>query len=127
MKMITNTMLIALLLGVFSCANASVVQVWKCTLHEGKGDADVEKVSSAWLAAAKSMKGGADLEVYHSYPLAATAGEGGFEFVLIAPDAATWGPFWNDYPGSAASKADADWNAVASCSGSSLWNSTEIK
>lgn len=127
MKTMTKMILTALLLGAFSCANASVVQVWKCTLHEGKTDADIEKASSAWLAAAKSMKGGADLEVYHSYPLAANAGEGGFEFVLIAPDAATWGAFWNEYSGSAASKTDADWNQAADCSGSSLWNSTAIK
>jgi hypothetical protein len=33
----------------------------------------------------------------------------------------------NGYEGSAAAKADADWNNVAECSGSSLWNSTEIK
>jgi hypothetical protein len=127
MRTISKVILAALLLGVFSCANAAVVQVWKCKVNQGKSDADVEKASSAWLAAAKSMKGGESLEVYHSYPMAANAGERGFEFVLVAPDAATWGAFWNDYDGSAASKADADWNDVASCSGSDLWNSKAIE
>ena len=127
MRTISKVILAALLLGVFSCANAAVIQVWKCKVNQGKSDADVEKASSAWLAAAKSMKGGENLEVYHSYPMAANAGERGFEFVLVAPDAATWGAFWNDYDGSAASKADAGWNDVASCSGADLWNSKAIE
>lgn len=127
MKNALITIVAVILVGAFSCANASVVQVWKCTAHQGKSDTDVEKASSAWLAAAKTMKGGENLEVYHSYPMAADAGAGGFEFVLVAPDPATWGMFWNEYDGSAASKADAAWNGVASCSGSSLWNSKAIE
>lgn len=127
MRTMTKMIVAALLLGVFSCANAAVVQVWKCTAHQGKSDADLEKASSAWLAAAKSMKGGENLEVYHSYPMAADAGQRGFEFVMLAPDAATWGTFWNDYDSSAAAKADAAWNDVASCSGSELWNSKAIQ
>ena len=127
MKTAMNRVLVALLLGVFGTADASVVQVWKCAAHEGKTDADIEKASSAWLAAAKTMKGGENLEVYHSYPMAANAGAGGFEFIMIAPDPATWGVFWNEYEGSAASKADAAWNSVASCSESSLWNSKLIE
>ena len=127
MKTMTKAILGALLLGAFTCANADVIQVWKCTLNDGKTDADIEQASSAWLAAAKSMQGGADLKVYHNYALAANAGAGGFMFVLIAPDTATWGAFMNGYEGSAAAKADADWNNVAACSGSSLWNSTEIE
>jgi hypothetical protein len=127
MKNMTKTIIGALLLGAFNYANADVVQVWECTLHDGKTGAELEKVSSAWLAAAKGMKGGSELKVYHEMPLAANAGEGGFNFVLTAPDAAIWGTFWNGYGGSAASKADEDWDKVADCSGSSLWNSAEVK
>lgn len=127
MRTITKLMLAAILTGAFSCTYADVVQVWKCTAHKGKSDAELEKASSAWLAAAKTMKGGENLQVYHSYPMAANAGEGGFEFVLVAPDPAAWGTFWNDYNDSAAAKADAAWNDVASCSGSALWNSKVIE
>lgn len=126
MKNTTRMFLGALLLGAFSCASADVVQVWQCTLHDGKTGADIDKASSAWLAAAKGMQGGSDLKVYHEFPLAANAGQGGFNFVLAAPDAATWGTFWNNYDDSAASKADADWDDVADCSGSSLWNSNAV-
>ena len=127
MRTMTRLIVATLLMGVFTCLSADLVQVWSCTAHEGKSDADLEKASSAWLAAAKGMKGGENLEVYHSYPMAANAGERGFEFVLIAPDPATWGAFWNDYDGSAAAKTDAAWNDVASCSGSALWNSKAIQ
>lgn len=127
MNNMIRMILTVMLLGTFTCASADVVQIWECTLHDGKSGADLEKASSAWLAAARSMQGGSELKVYHEFPLAANAGQGGFNFVLVAPDAATWGAFWNNYGGSAASKADADWDDVADCSGSSLWNSNTVK
>jgi hypothetical protein len=127
MKTITKTILGVLLMGSFTCANADVLQVWECTLHDGKTAADVLKVSSAWLAAAKGMKGGADLKVYHDFPMVANAGEGTFEFILAAPNVETWGAFMGGYPGSAAARADAEWNATASCSGNTLWESVEVK
>ena len=105
----------------------SVVQIWNCKAHEGKTTEDINAVSAAWLKAAKGMEGGEDLEVYIEYPLAAAAGFGEFSFVLIAPDIKTWGLFNNDYDGSAADEADTAWNEVASCSGSSLWQSIEMK
>jgi hypothetical protein len=127
MKTIIKAIMAAILLAAFATANAAVVQVWTCTAHDGKTNADIEQASAAWLAAAKTMKGGENLEVYHSYPIAANAGGGDFEFVLIAPDPGTWGVFMNGYNGSAASDADVAWNSVASCSGSSMWNSVAIQ
>ena len=127
MKTFTKTLLGVLLLGSVASANAAVVQVWTCTLNEGKTGADIMQASSAWLAAAKGQKGGADIKVYHEFPLAATAGSGGFNFVMILPDAETWGVFTGGYEGSAAAKADDEWNKVASCSGSSLWESVAVK
>ena len=127
MKTMTKTILAILILGSFAVANAGVVQVWECTLHDGKTEADVMKVSSAWLAAAKSMKGGEGLKVYHDFPLAANAGNGRFNFIMIAPDVENWGVFMGGYQGSTASKADEDWGDVAACSGSTLWTSDEVK
>jgi len=126
MKNITKWILVPLLLGSFSAANADVVQVWTCTLKEGKTDAELAKVSSDWLAAVKGTKGGAEMKAYNEFPMAATTGPGGFNFVMVAPDPEAWGVFMGGYDGSAASKADEAWNQVASCSGSSLWNSTKV-
>jgi hypothetical protein len=126
MKNITKWVLASLLLGSFSVVNADVVQVWNCTLKDGKTDADLAKVSSDWLAAAKSMKGGEEMKVYHDFPLVASSGAGGFNFVMIAPNPEAWGVFQGGYDASAAAKADEAWNAVADCSGSSLWNSVKV-
>ena len=126
MKTIKKTILVLILLGLYANANADVVQVWKCTLHDGKTSDDVIKASSAWLAAAKTMKGGGELKVYVEFPLAASPGPDGFNFVTIAPDAESWGVFQGGYESSAAAKADEAWYEAAQCSGSSLWNSTKV-
>jgi hypothetical protein len=127
MRIITKTILTLSILGSVSVANAGVVQVWECTLKEGNTADDVMKVSAAWVAAAKGMKGGENLTVYHNFPLAAEAGTGRFNFVMIGPDLESWGVFMGGYPGSDASKADEDWNEVAECSGSSLWVSVKVE
>jgi hypothetical protein len=126
MKNMTKTVLAILLLGSFSVVNADAVQVWECTLHDGKSRADLMKVSSDWLAAVKGMKGGAEMRVYHEFPLAANPGSGGFNFVMIAPDPESWGAFQGGYDGSAAAKADEAWDQVADCEGSSLWDSVKV-
>lgn len=127
MRNIMKSILAISILGFLATANAGVVQVWECTLKEGKSTEDLMKVSAAWMAAAKSMKGGEKLEAYHDFPLAAEAGSGRFNFVMIAPDAESWGVFMGGYDGSSASKADEDWNKVAACSGSSLWSSVKVE
>ena len=93
MKTIKRTISVLILLGLCASANADVVQVYKCTLNDGKTSDDVIKASSAWLTAAKSMKGGGELKVYVEFPLAASPGPDGFNFVMIAPDAESWGSF----------------------------------
>ena len=105
----------------------NVVQIWSCQLNDGMQGTDAGAVSSVWLKAAKSMKGGKDLKVFVDFPLAAPAGDGSFNFVLIAPDVKTWGEFNNGYDGSAAQKADEKFADVAACSGSSLWQSIAIE
>ncbi len=117
-----------LMFSIAASASAdNVVQLWNCKLNDGKSGDDVVAASSAWLKAAKSMKGGKDLEAFVDFPLAAPTGDGGFNFVLIAPDAKTWGVFSNDYYDSPAAKADEIWSNVATCSGSSLWQSIKIE
>jgi hypothetical protein len=105
----------------------SVLHIWSCKLGDGKTTADAMKVSSDWLKAAKGMPGGKDLKLTLEFPLAADSGDGSFSFVLIVPDAKTWGVFMNDYDDSAAAKADDAWEKVASCSGSELWNSVDVQ
>ena len=118
---------ILMLLIAASASADNVVQLWNCKLNDGKTGADVVAGSSAWLKAAKSMKGGKDLEAYVDFPLAAPTGDGGFNFVLVAPDVKTWGVFNNGYNDSPVAKADDEWADIATCSGSSLWSSIAIE
>lgn len=110
-----------------SGASAEIVQVWECNLRDGKTQAELTEASAAWTAAAKKQKGGGELNISLEFPLAAEAGPGGFNFVLIAPDAATWGTFNDNYEGSAAQAADRAWDEVATCSGAALYNSIDIE
>jgi hypothetical protein len=125
---ITVRLLTALALScTFTLANADVVQVWDCKLQEGKTNANLEAASSVWLAAAKKLPGNDKLEAWHNFPVAANAGDGDFSFVTITPDFKAWGEATEAYPGSSTDKADQAWAEVASCSGSSLWSSEQVK
>ena len=127
MKSITRILLFAIFIGSFSLAHAKSVEVWNCKLNDGKTFDDLNVVSSAWLAATKSMEGTEGIEAFHEYPVVTTAGDGGFNFVVITPDLENWGKLAKAYPGSAAQKADEAWGEVASCKGNSLWASEKIK
>jgi hypothetical protein len=127
MNMMIKTILATFILSSFGIANANVVHVWQCKLHDGKTEADAMKVSSAWLATHKSMKGGSEIKVYHEFPLVANVVDGSFNWVMIAPNAETWGAFEGGSHSTAASEADNAWNEVASCNGSTLWNSVKVE
>ena len=106
----------------------STLHIWECNLNDGKTQANAMTVSTAWLAAAKTMKGGADLQLTLEFPLASSSsGDGSFNFVLIATNPAAWGVFMNGYDDSAAAEADVAWSEVASCSGSSIWASVDVE
>jgi len=127
MKSITRILLSALFMGSFSLANAAAVQVWKCELNDGKTFDDLQPLSSAWLAATKSMEGGEGIEAYHEYPVVTDVGNGAFLFVVITPDFDAWGKLTQAYPGSASEKADEAWGEVATCKGNFLWASEKIE
>jgi hypothetical protein len=127
MKTSTKILLFAIFMGSCSLANAKSVEVWNCKLNDGKSFDDLMVVSSAWLAATKSMEGAEGIEAYHEYPAVANAGDGGFNFVVILPDLEVWGKLAKAYPGSASQKADEAWGEVATCKGNSLWASEKIK
>jgi len=127
MKSITRILLFAIFIVSCSLAHAKSVEVWNCKLNDGKTSDDLMAVSSAWLAATKSMEGTEEIEVYHMYPAVANTGDGVFNFVTILPDHEVWGKLAKAYPGSAAQKADESWSEVATCKGNSLWTSELIK
>jgi len=120
--------IISILMTVAISAYAeSAVQIWACTLEDGKTPQDAEAVTSAWLKAAKGQKGGEKMKVFLEFPVAANVGGGNFNFVLVTPSFDEWGAFNGAYEGSAAAKADEDFGDVATCTSSYLWASVEVE
>jgi hypothetical protein len=116
-----------LVLVAFPAQAANLLHIWKCTMDEGRTMEEVDAASLAWLKAARGMPGGEEFDVYIDTPIAAPAGEGRFDFVLIAPSFKAWGDFNEGYEGSAAQKADDAWGEVASCQGSAVWLSRKME
>lgn len=108
------------------CAD-STLQIWTCKLNDGKTGQELMAASKDWLAAAKSMDGGENFEVTLEFPIAANAGDGEFNFVLIAENVEDWGRFTNAYQGSPAAEADEAWGEVATCKRSGLWSSVDVE
>ena len=104
----------------------NLLHIWNCTMEDGKTMDEVDAVSLAWLNAAKGMKGGEEFTVYIDTPVAANAGDGRFDFVLIAPSFQSWGVFNEGYDGSAAQAADEAFGDVASCQSSAVWLSRKM-
>jgi len=127
MKTSTKILFFAIFIASCSLAHAGSVEVWNCKLNDGKTFDDLNGVSSAWLAATKSMEGTEEIETYHMYPAVANTADGSFNFVVILPDLGVWGKLAKAYQGSASQKADEAWGEVATCKGNSLWVSELIK
>ena len=103
-------------------------QVWSCELKPGKSLDEARAVARTWLAAARSMENGERLQVFIRYPIIVGESENRFDFVVRAPSLAVWGAFYDTYDdGSPVADADLKFAEVASCSGSSLWESIGVE
>lgn len=117
------------LTGITTSASAdSVIHLWECQLNEGKTVAELTEASSEWLEQAKKATAGDEIEAYTEYRIAAEGSNYSFNFVVVAPDLATWAAWYGDEDAEE-KMADADekWNEVATCHSSSLWYSTEVE
>lgn len=103
------------------------VQIFSCSQDDEATDEQVEALASKWLAAARGMKGGAKLEAYLRFPIAAQIGEHDFRFVLVAPSFAEWGAFTDAYEGSPAQAIDQEFNELADCTQSTMWETFMVK
>ena len=102
--------------------------VWSCELKAGRTLDEARAAARAWLAAARSMEHGGRLQVFIRYPIIAGESENRFDFVVRAPSLATWGAFYDRYDdGTPVADADAKFAEVASCSGSTMWESIGVE
>jgi hypothetical protein len=108
-------------------AGGQAMEIYKCNQDDDTSDEQVDEIASAWLKAARSMKGGENLQGYLRFPVAADVGENDFTFVLIAPSFAEWGTFTDGYEGSPAEEIDDKFDELADCTQSTLWESHQVK
>ena len=102
--------------------------VWSCEMKPGKTLDDARAVARTWLAAARSMKHGEQLQVSIRYPIIVSGSENRFDFVVRAPSLAVWGAFYDTYDdGTPVADADLKFADVASCSGSTMWESIAVQ
>ena len=102
--------------------------VWSCALKPDKTLGDARAVARTWLEAARSMNGGEQLQVSIRYPIIVGESENRFDFVVRAPSLAVWGAFYDKYDdGTPVADADAKFADVASCSGSTMWESIGVQ
>jgi len=127
MKTFVQLALLSLL--VFATAPAyagQAVHIFACEVKDEVTEEKMEAAASAWLKAAKTMKGGENLQAYLHHPVAAKMDKGDVLFVIVAPSLAEWGMFWDGYKGSAADKLDQTDDDIA-CPDSALFEAVQVK
>jgi len=105
----------------------TVSYAYKCEQQDEASDQDVMAAASAWLKAAKEVKGGDKLEVYVHFPVVAAMGETDFLFVVKAPSLTEWGVFMDNYEGDALAKQDKRFAEIAACPDSTLFQSVQVE
>jgi hypothetical protein len=130
MKPIVVTLWFASAVAAFAAPAAAneFDHVWRCELKPGKSLDDARAVARTWLEAARAMKNGGQLQASIRYPIIVSESENRFDFVVRAPSLAVWGAFYDTYDdGTPVADADLKFADVASCSGSTMWESIEVR
>lgn len=128
MKTILQVMIISMLMIAASPAWSDTASyAYKCEQQDEASDADVMAAASAWLKAAKAVKGGENLEVYVHFPVVAAMGETDFLLVVKAPSLTEWGVFMDNYEGNALAKEDKKFAEIAACPDSTLFESIQVQ
>ena len=74
------------------------------------------------------MTNGERLQVSIRYPIVVSESGNRFDFVVRAPSLAVWGAFYDTYDdGTPVAAADLEFADVASCSGSTMWESIGVQ
>lgn len=102
------------------------VHIFACEVQDDVTEEKMEASASAWLKAAKTMKGGENLQVYLHHPVAAKMDKGDVLIVVVAPSLTEFGMFWDGYKGSAADNLDKTDTGIA-CPDSVLFEAVQIK
>lgn len=128
MKLFIRMMIASILLIMAAPAwSAQVLHALQCEQDEETSDEKVEAITTEWLKAAKTIKGGENLRVRLNFPVAAKVGEVDVVVLIVAPSFTEWGAFMDNYPGSAAEAVDEKYEDDMDCGNGTLWESVTFK
>lgn len=124
-----NVLILSMILSWPGMARANEFEhVWTCSILSGHSLDEVRTAGTEWLNAARSMPGGEELQLIIRWPIAVPDSSEAFEFVIRAPSLQAWGKFYDTYdPDSPVGKADEVFANVASCAGSTVWESISLE
>ena len=75
----------------------NVEHSFNCTMKPDANYQDLFAASANWLAQARQQDGGEGTEVHLQFPLAGLGGLKPFKYVVISPNLADWGDFYDHY------------------------------
>jgi hypothetical protein len=132
MKKIMQLMFASILMMVAASALAvsgmQAIQIFACEFNDDATPEQVMEMTSAWLKAAKETKGGENLDAYIRFPIAEGSGdESDFRFVITTPTFEEWGAFTDAYEDSPVAKVDDQFDDLADCHESAMWEGVKIK
>jgi hypothetical protein len=101
--------------------DTQVVEVWQCTIKEGKTADEVAAHNAKWLAFVRQTN--ADI---NSYGMERVVGESGsFMFADIYPDLQTWGAVKSALDSEAGEAFDQGFGELLDCESNQLYKSTQ--
>lgn len=128
MKEIIRLMVISMLMFVAAPAwSDSAMHFYHCELEDEAHDDVLAEIASRWLEVARGMKGGENLQANLHFPIAAEMGERDFIFVVIAPSFEEMGAFLDAYADSPLEEIDDDFDKLAVCPDSAMWESITVE
>ena len=128
MKSVIRIFIIATLLVFAAPAHSAALQLFNCELTDDATTDDVFEMAAKWLKVAKTLKGGENLKVYIRHPIAASTDDIDFKLVIGLPTFAEWGEFTDAYEGAdSIAAADDEFEKIADCNDSAMWEGAEIK
>ena len=101
--------------------DTQVVEVWNCTLKEGKTAADVEAHNAKWLKFVRQTSSAVD-----SYGMESMVGDAGtFVFADVYPDLAAWGAVKTALDSDAGRALEQGFGELLDCTANRLYKSTQ--
>jgi hypothetical protein len=128
MKTLIRLMVISVLMFVAAPAwSDAAIHLYHCELEDEAHDDALTEIASKWLEVARGMKGGENLQVNLYFPIAVEMGESDFIFMVVAPSFAEMGAFLDAYADSPLEDVDDEFDKLAVCPHSTMWESIPVE